>query len=685
MAKNINTILSLKDKFTAPLKKVTASTKEMEDKIKKNTKSIERFGRQANNTFNSMVKNSGKAILAITGIGSVLSVATIKSYASESINLAKDQLEAEVQLAAMLKNVQSIQAKGPEYYKQAAVELRGVASQLQNVGVIGDEVTLAGMNQLATFQLSEKQIAVLSVGMTDLLAKNQGLTATQQDATNAANMIGKAMMGNVGALSRVGISFDPLQAKMIKFGDATQRAATIAEVLQMNIGGANEALAQTDQGKIQQMQNAYGDMREEIGKKLLPVQAKMANWFFEKIPQLQTILLGFIDSGVAKLKDLVVYFKGIYPKIQPTLARIKEGVGFAFQAIGTAVKLAVEHLDVLAPALLGVVAGFTAFNIITKVTAMVGLFAATVGNACTMVTALNLVLRKNPIVVVAIAIGLLVGAVMIAYNKSEKFRAIINDLWARMKTMAEGLMTKLKPAFESLSNYFQSDLMPVIENLKIIFMTLWQKVLLPFGKMLIDGFTPWFKLAFDAIVWIVGGAFEMVKIHIKSVVDVLKGITDFIIGVFTRDWTKAWEGLKGIFKGIVEGFTGIFGTFFGGIFEGIENMKNGFLELIGLGSDASKEPRGAPTGARTLPGHATGTGYFAGGATRVNEGGRGEIMNLPSGTQIIPHDVSKKAGGATVAPIVNITIQGNVIGNAEYADYLGSVITKRILSSMAII
>ena len=47
----------------------------------------------------------------------------------------------------------------------------GVASELQQIGVIGDEVTLAGMQQLATFQLSEKEIATLAGGMTDLLAQ----------------------------------------------------------------------------------------------------------------------------------------------------------------------------------------------------------------------------------------------------------------------------------------------------------------------------------------------------------------------------------------------------------------------------------------------------------------------------------------------------------------------------------
>ena len=81
-----------------------------------------------------------------------------------------------------------------------------------------------------------------------------------------------------------------------------------------------------------------------------------------------------------------------------------------------------------------------------------------------------------------------------------------------------------------------------------------------------------------------------------------------------------------------------------------------------------------------LRGNALGTSYFSGGLTRVNERG-GEIINLPSGTQIIPHDVSRRmAGGQTVN--VYVTVQGNVIGNAQYANSLGGIIAQRILRAL---
>ena len=81
-----------------------------------------------------------------------------------------------------------------------------------------------------------------------------------------------------------------------------------------------------------------------------------------------------------------------------------------------------------------------------------------------------------------------------------------------------------------------------------------------------------------------------------------------------------------------------------------------------------------------IGGHATGTRYLAGGWTRVNERG-GEILNLPGGTQIIPHDVSKRmVGGPTIQ--VYVTVQGNVIGNQAYAQELGNTIVARILRAL---
>lgn len=69
-----------------------------------------------------------------------------------------------------------------------------------------------------------------------------------------------------------------------------------------------------------------------------------------------------------------------------------------------------------------------------------------------------------------------------------------------------------------------------------------------------------------------------------------------------------------------------------------------------------------------LPGFASGTDSAPGGLSIINEGGRGEIVNLPNGAKVIPHDVSMRMaansnGGAVTIGDTHITVQGG--GNSE--------------------
>lgn len=79
-----------------------------------------------------------------------------------------------------------------------------------------------------------------------------------------------------------------------------------------------------------------------------------------------------------------------------------------------------------------------------------------------------------------------------------------------------------------------------------------------------------------------------------------------------------------------------------------------------------------------FPTHATGTNYFSGGYTSINEHG-GELVNLPNGTQIIPHDLSSKMIGNNGNKVtVNLNISGNVIDNNDFINQIGETISNRV-------
>lgn len=141
-----------------------------------------------------------------------------------------------------------------------------------------------------------------------------------------------------------------------------------------------------------------------------------------------------------------------------------------------------------------------------------------------------------------------------------------------------------------------------------------------------------------------------------------------------------WEKVKSVFAGIRDSIVGAFNSakdtvagFFSWIDQKIES-----IPLLGSLYSGGKSLIGGAVD--LLAGNALGTSYWRGGLTRVNERG-GEIMNLPSGTQIIPHDISARmASGPHVT--VNVTVAGNVIGNEQYADELGERIADKLLRAI---
>lgn len=141
-----------------------------------------------------------------------------------------------------------------------------------------------------------------------------------------------------------------------------------------------------------------------------------------------------------------------------------------------------------------------------------------------------------------------------------------------------------------------------------------------------------------------------------------------------------WEKAKETFGGIKDSIVGAFNSakdtvsgFFSWLDDKIES-----IPLLGSLYSGGKSALSWIGG--KLTGNALGTSYWRGGLTRVNERG-GEIMNLPSGTQIIPHDISARmAGGPRVT--VNVTVAGNVIGNEQYADELGERIVDKLLRAI---
>lgn len=124
---------------------------------------------------------------------------------------------------------------------------------------------------------------------------------------------------------------------------------------------------------------------------------------------------------------------------------------------------------------------------------------------------------------------------------------------------------------------------------------------------------------------------------VDSLTVVLGGLIDFITGIFTGNWEKAWNGVSTIFTGITDGIKGVFK----GTINGVINAVNGFL----TGLNGIKIPDWVPkVGGKSfsiplIPALARGTDSWGGGIAQVHERG-GEIIDLPRGSRVYPHDES---------------------------------------------
>lgn len=197
-------------------------------------------------------KKLGKAAIAAFSVKSIL------SFVKETRNLYKEQVQNEVRLAQTMR--QSMGATDDKIKK--ILELTAAE---QNLGIIGDEIQLAGAQELATYLDQTEALETLIPVMNDMVTQQYGFNASQESAQNIATMLGKVMEGQTGALSRYGYSFDEAQEKILKTGNEMERAAVLAEVVQSSVGGMNYALAQTDVGRQKQLANTFGDIKEQLG------------------------------------------------------------------------------------------------------------------------------------------------------------------------------------------------------------------------------------------------------------------------------------------------------------------------------------------------------------------------------------------------------------------------------------
>lgn len=669
---------------------------------------------------------------------------------------------------------------------EVSESMRATDALMKNFGITSDEAfNLMAQGQQNNLDFSEELID--SINEYSSQFKKVGLSAEDM-----FNMFASGAENGAWNVDKIG---DAIKEFGIRAIDGSKTTAEGFQAIGMNADEMAEKFAQGGEGArsaFQEVIKALGKMDDPVKQSIAGVNLFGTMWEDlspQVITQLTKIDIAFDASkdtmeeiNEIKYTSFMSGLKGLGRQIEVAVLPIGEAVlpalnefanwlsgvlpgaakqfsEYISEHIGTAIDFAKSQLNnlksaflilknnmnITIPVISGVATALGSFLIITKIVRMYDNFRKATEGLTLVQAILNKTMLNNPLLWIAVAIGALVGAFVLAYKNSEKFRNFVNQLWTKLKEFGKGLATnvvsgvktfygwfkdkvipilikvadyippiwnKFKefassivsvvvPALQSMWSWFQEKIMPILSSIAQNMQYLWNQVLVPgiqiaieklgelwnfmqpFVSFLKDVFGAAFSGAFEYIKGTITTAIGTIKGLIEGLLEIFNGVITFVNGVFTGNWEMAWEGIKGIFSGIVDGIKSIFK----GVINSIINILNGFIKgangMIGILGKIPGFSWAQDVQIPTIPQFATGTEYAPGGIALVGEYGP-ELVSLPKGSKVTTASKTQDILNKKNQQIqININVQGNLIGNRQMAEEMGNIIAKKILTACA--
>ena len=640
MAKNkvINTVLTLKDEMSGGLvaaaKAAKKSGKNIDDSMMQATRKVVAFKNKSLTALGDFAKKGVKA--AGAAVAGMTAAFIALDGATEEYRVAQGKLNAGFQAAGFSADVAR-------------------KSYRNFYAILGDADTATEASQLlANMAKNEEEVTKwtrIAAGVHGTFGDSLPIEGLVESANETART-GKVTGVFADALNWVGIMEDDFNAKLEQTTDVSKRNQLIMDTLSKTYDKAADSFYANNQQVVNARRNhaTLDEMLAKVGDTSSKVKNQL--WVLAGAAEDGSIRSGSALDWVQKKADALTDWLSNLD-LSNLKKQFDEKFAQTLQKAGDAVQWCRDNSDTLI-ATLKVLAGMWAvkkvldFNsgltnsistiggAVTTLLTMTGVLggqAAATGTATVAQTGLNAAMAANPIGAVILAIEALIAVGVLLYKNWDTIKAGAQSLWNKFKDVSIRIGTAFSGAFNKVKN-----------------------------------------AAKTALEW-VGDKLSWLNDKIESIP---------ILG-------SLYKGAKGVLGDAIEWVDNATTGNRSGTSTGTTQTKTSSKTTTTAGpvktttSTTTTIPKPTPSSLLSLPGlpglgKATGTPYWRGGLTRVNERG-GEIMNLPSGTQIIPHDVSvKAAGGRSVT--VNVNIQGNVIGNREYTEQVGEYVGRKVLAAL---
>lgn len=645
MAKNkvINTVLTVRDNMSGGLVKAAQNAKKSGKAIDSSmisaTRSVVAFRNKSVAALQDYAKKAGAAIVAgTTAVATGLSALTLKSaLAADDLNtLAKQSGFSTADIQKWQYASDLIDVSIDDIVKSAAKMKKNMISTSKTTIAAWDQLGIKVKDSNGHLRNST------TVFYETLTALSKVQNETERD-TLAMTLFGKSADSLAGIVDDGGAALQELAGKAEKAGvilsqdtlDSANALNDKVDTLKATVKGFAGKVGSELAGRASKALDVVGSHFSKafntspmdwLNGKLDTLMAKLDNWIAGGgLERLADLLVNGVQLGAQKAGDMLQKAGDSMAWCKEHTKTLKTGVKLLAAAFAL-VKLAEFNRTVSSGgnALLGL--GKT----VLTMTGLLGGQAAATSTATVAQTGLNAALRANPVGFVITVLEALIAVGVLVYKNWDWLKAGAQSLWNKFKDVSIRIGTAFSGAFNKVKN-----------------------------------------AAKTALEW-VGDKLSWLNDKIESIP---------ILG-------SLYKGAKGVLGDAIEWVDNATTGNRSGTSTGTTQTKTSSKTTTTAGpvktttSTTTTIPKPTPSSLLSLPGlgNAMGTPYWRGGLTRVNERG-GEIMNLPSGTQIIPHDVSvKAAGGRSVT--VNVNIQGNVIGNREFTEQVGAYVGRKVLAAL---
>lgn len=309
----------------------------------------------------------------------------------------------------------------------------------------------------------------------------------------------------------------------------SEQAAAAEALVGKNAMSGFLALMNAGEGDIEKLSTAIANCDGTAERMAETMQDNLAGQLTILKSQLQELAISFGEMLMPAIRAIVSKIQAFVDKLN----HMSEGqqkailtIGLMVAALGPLLVIIGTVISKVGVAMQGFVrlaSGVKKLGVAVKAgTGVFGKLGAALGGI------------SAPVIAVVAIIAVLIAAFKHLWDTNEEFRNAITAIW-------EGIVSKIQAFCQGIVDRLNAlgfDFGSIVDVLK----ALW------------DGFCQFLAPIFEA-------AFNVVSTVLGTVLDVITGLLDIFICLFTGNWSQMWEGVKEVFSGIWEGITSLFENF----------------------------------------------------------------------------------------------------------------------------